>query len=327
MARGRENNTLFRVVRGRENPYAQVYKGLINDFRLGWDTRGMLTYLLSKPEGWEVRNSNLLVMGPAGDYALRRMVNEAIRYGYMHRTRQHGDDGRFEWVTLVFESPLLNPEYDPRVHGAPDLTPWPVEDVAAEPVEIPAIPPYRENRDMEEPPYRGFPIMDKPRHIVIKKKDSSNNEVVSLEDPIKHHHHSPLDKHDDDDDRPAARDERVSRERQKQASIMEAWAAVMITALWGAGGWNDAGLYLSRLSDDDLALLCRWLWKGSWDVAWFDNPDNPVGVGLIRHLVAKGQDPKLPPGQIDLMWDDIEGFADPAGALFGELDRGRTIDY
>lgn len=101
-------------------------------------------------------------------------------------------------------------------------------------------------------------------------------------------------------------------EEVERGSILEAWCSMMISALWGPGVWDDSGHYLSRLTGDDLERLARWLWKCHWRTEWFDHPDKPVGVGLIRHVVKRGEDPGLPPGQLEDMEFDIAGFADPS---------------
>jgi len=86
-----------------------------NDTRLSWETRGMMGYLLSKPDGWEVRMADLQKQGPAGRDKLRRMLSEARMYGYMNRIRKTLPGGKFDWTTEVYESPSLNPK--PQTSG------------------------------------------------------------------------------------------------------------------------------------------------------------------------------------------------------------------
>jgi hypothetical protein len=80
-----------------------------NDKRLSWEARGLMGYLLSKPNDWEVRMSDLDQQGPAGTRKLRRMLAELRQYGYMNRIRTKLDNGKFEWTTEVYESPSQNP--------------------------------------------------------------------------------------------------------------------------------------------------------------------------------------------------------------------------
>jgi len=79
------------------------------DSRLSWETRGLMGYLLTKPDNWQVRLEDLQKQGPAKLHKLRRMLAEARMYGYMNRIRISNQDGTFDWITEVFESPSQNP--------------------------------------------------------------------------------------------------------------------------------------------------------------------------------------------------------------------------
>ena len=79
------------------------------DKRLSWEARGLMGYLLSKPNGWEVRNEDIIKMGPAGEHKVRRMLAELRKYGYMNRIRVTKPDHTFDWITEVYESPSQNP--------------------------------------------------------------------------------------------------------------------------------------------------------------------------------------------------------------------------
>lgn len=79
------------------------------DKRMSWETRGLMGYLLTKPDNWQVRIEDLIAQGPAGLHKLRRMLSEARLYGYMNRIRYTNEDGTFGWITEVFESPSQNP--------------------------------------------------------------------------------------------------------------------------------------------------------------------------------------------------------------------------
>jgi DnaD/phage-associated family protein len=80
-----------------------------NDKRLSWEARGLMGYLLSKPDNWEVRSADLDAQGPAGSRKIKRMLAELKMYGYMNRIRIKLPNGKFEWTTEVYESPSQNP--------------------------------------------------------------------------------------------------------------------------------------------------------------------------------------------------------------------------
>lgn len=98
------------IIRVRKDArYFTASNELFVDKRLSWETRGLMGYLLTKPDNWEIRMQDLDKQGPAGLYKLRRMLSEARLYGYMNRIRITLPDGTFDWITEVFESPSQNP--------------------------------------------------------------------------------------------------------------------------------------------------------------------------------------------------------------------------
>jgi hypothetical protein len=85
-----------------------------NDTRLSWEARGVMGYLLSKPDQWHVRMTDLVNQGPAGIKVIRRVLAELRKYGYMSRECIKDDQGHFSWVTTLYESPELNRPYSPN---------------------------------------------------------------------------------------------------------------------------------------------------------------------------------------------------------------------
>lgn len=96
------------VRRPKTEKYFKAANEPFNDKRLSWEARGMLGYLLSKPDNWEVRQYDLVAHGPAGEHKVRRVVKELERRGYLARRRLSTSGGRFTWVTTIFETPDLN---------------------------------------------------------------------------------------------------------------------------------------------------------------------------------------------------------------------------
>lgn len=79
------------------------------DTRLSWESRGLMGYLLSKPNDWQVRMNDLEKQGPAGSRKIKRMLAELRACGYMNRIRIKKENGSFDWITEVYESPSQNP--------------------------------------------------------------------------------------------------------------------------------------------------------------------------------------------------------------------------
>jgi hypothetical protein len=81
-----------------------------NNRVLSWEARGMLAFLLSKPDDWEVYTKNLINESGAGKHKVQRIINELKKAGYMRRYRASDDKGRKFWVTEVYERLDMNPK-------------------------------------------------------------------------------------------------------------------------------------------------------------------------------------------------------------------------
>ena len=89
----------------KDKGYFRVSNQPFNDRRLTWEARGMLGYLLSKPDDWTVRNGDLYKQGPAGINKVKRILKELSDHGYLVRRRIRKEDGTFEWETTLYETP------------------------------------------------------------------------------------------------------------------------------------------------------------------------------------------------------------------------------
>jgi hypothetical protein len=125
-----DNTTIFKV-RRKKGQYAALPNALLRETGLTFQARGLLAYLLSLPEDWEVRFSSLLKQSPARRTALRRMIKECIAAGYMKRERVKAGGGRFQWVTEVYEEPL-GASMSALSEDAPSAGFRPMEDLSAE---------------------------------------------------------------------------------------------------------------------------------------------------------------------------------------------------
>jgi len=93
-------------VKKRENPYVQIDKRVFEDTRLSWRAKGIMGYLLSKPDGWKVNVSDIWGKGKEGRNAVQDCMAELRLYGYADLITTHDANGNFtgkEWV--VSEEP------------------------------------------------------------------------------------------------------------------------------------------------------------------------------------------------------------------------------
>lgn len=85
--------------------FTSVSNEIINNKEMSWEARGLLIYLLSKPEGWIVRNNDLIKQSPAGRDKVASIVQELARNDHIFRWQCRETDGRIEWKSEIFESP------------------------------------------------------------------------------------------------------------------------------------------------------------------------------------------------------------------------------
>lgn len=115
--------------------FAILPKAMLNSDNLSWEARGLLGYLLEKPDGWQISLTNLVRNGPAKADKVRRILSELEDAGYLVRRRTNGDGGAFKWDSEIYETPQ------------------------------PVVPPYAENPYMVTSPCAGLPSMGEPSMV------------------------------------------------------------------------------------------------------------------------------------------------------------------
>lgn len=114
-----------------ENPFVQVDKGAVNDERLSWKARGMLVYLLSKPDDWTVRVTDLVRRAPDGEAAVRSGLQELQDAGYITVRQDRKPDGTWAPTEYtVYEHPQAAQDPQPENHQPLCGFPLAVEPVA-----------------------------------------------------------------------------------------------------------------------------------------------------------------------------------------------------
>ena len=99
------------IIRVEKNgDYTILANAPLNDERLSWEARGLLAYLLSKPNNWKVNSRALVSKAPAGRAKVQRILRELEEHGYLERRKVRGERGRFEWESVVREIPIQSVE-------------------------------------------------------------------------------------------------------------------------------------------------------------------------------------------------------------------------
>jgi hypothetical protein len=122
-----KSQTIIRAKHDTNNPYFMMQRDTAQDERLSWESRGMLCYLLSKPDNWAIQVIDLTQQ--CGKGKVYRIITELKKSGYIeNRIRQRNSRGKWEWTPYILhESPIMvNNDHNPKTrtrlpeHGEPD---------------------------------------------------------------------------------------------------------------------------------------------------------------------------------------------------------------
>lgn len=102
--------SIVRTIHNRENPFVQLNKKALWDQNLSLEAVGLWARLLSRPDNWEVRVSELCKSCGCGRDKIRSILNELITNGYAFRV-QPRTKGKFaDYDTYVFEFKMTKEE-------------------------------------------------------------------------------------------------------------------------------------------------------------------------------------------------------------------------
>ncbi|QPM68195.1 helix-turn-helix domain-containing protein [Atribacter laminatus] len=97
---------IFRVAKSREIPYVMLNKCAIYDNSLSFKAKGVLVYLLSRPDDWQIYESEIVKHSTDGKASVRAGIKELITHGYVIRQRRRTEKGKFQgYIYNVYEVP------------------------------------------------------------------------------------------------------------------------------------------------------------------------------------------------------------------------------
>lgn len=118
---------------------------LINDQNLGWHAKGLLIYLLSKPDHWQVSVAQLCnhtdkgLSRRSGRDAVYSILREIEQAGYVSRRPKRGDDGNFigtEYVVSETPRHTEKPDAVPHTENPDTVKPDAEEPDAVNPTQV-----------------------------------------------------------------------------------------------------------------------------------------------------------------------------------------------
>lgn len=108
--------SIMRFKKGKKNPYFQMHNSTVNDPLLSWQSKGLLAYLISKPDNWYVNYNDLVSAGPSGIKYVRSIINELIKTGYIIRSQLRSNNGHFGFDNFtIYEKPILPKSFKNRI--------------------------------------------------------------------------------------------------------------------------------------------------------------------------------------------------------------------
>jgi hypothetical protein len=97
--------TIFRVEKNKENPFVMIDRRVIENPKLSWKAKGLLAYLLSRPDNWVVRFRDLVKRAPDKAHTVRAAMKELRAAGHV-KVEAEREKGRVkQWVYTIHESP------------------------------------------------------------------------------------------------------------------------------------------------------------------------------------------------------------------------------
>lgn len=98
--------SIIRVKKDKNNPYLIMNKTCLDDIRLSLKAKGLLCFLLSKPDNWYINTTDIVSCSSNGIDSVWSAIRELVKYGYMYRHRFRTSNGSFHsYNYLVYEHP------------------------------------------------------------------------------------------------------------------------------------------------------------------------------------------------------------------------------
>lgn len=81
---GSLGRTIFRIVKNPDNPYVMIDKRPVENKGLSWGAKGLLVYMLSRPDNWEFNVTDLINRSTDGAFAVRGYMAELRGAGHLN---------------------------------------------------------------------------------------------------------------------------------------------------------------------------------------------------------------------------------------------------
>jgi len=107
----KRQNEIIRIQK-KPNNFVMLDKGFLEDVRLSFKAKGILAYLLSKPDNWKVIVKDLINHSQDGKKAIYSGLRELKEFGYYKKVPVRDADNKVisHWESVIYECPLTPDE-------------------------------------------------------------------------------------------------------------------------------------------------------------------------------------------------------------------------
>jgi hypothetical protein len=116
--------TIFRTVKSKDNPYVMIDRRPVDNPKLSFKAKGILTYLLSRPDGWEVNLVDLANRSTDGLASVKAGVQELQKAGHLRHLAMRNPAGQIiSHLWEVYEIPQIENQLmdTPTGGGMPEV--------------------------------------------------------------------------------------------------------------------------------------------------------------------------------------------------------------
>jgi len=102
--------------------FTALSNAVITDERLSFRARGVLVWLLSKPDDWRTRADSIAAQSPKeGRDAIRSALRELADLGYLVREKIQNELGQWITIQTIYERPVTDPAPENPTRGSADI--------------------------------------------------------------------------------------------------------------------------------------------------------------------------------------------------------------
>jgi len=105
---------LYQMKKKFNNNFTIVNNQIIENKNLSWKAKGILIYLISRPDDWQVYIKDLINRACDGEKALRSGLKELEENGYLNKKIERDSKGRFvKTIYYIYDTPEENKNFYP----------------------------------------------------------------------------------------------------------------------------------------------------------------------------------------------------------------------